>query len=229
MKSPTLGLRSVGIEFTLRGVLCTLCSVAGLYACQSNTSATAGDPTSATSEIGSTQPLPTAAAVAGAATLPTAAAVAGAASAATTSAAPDVVTEPRKADEVEAPAGAASAKTPRANAEKESAKPNAPATSVSSAAAPAAAAAATPKDAPAAAAAALDKPCLGKSFEFGAVKAACEKGGVPQAKSLMKSWVKKAKDKGEEYKCTTCHDNQRTYSNKSNAAADLRKLLNVIK
>jgi hypothetical protein len=75
----------------------------------------------------------------------------------------------------------------------------------------------------------IEKPCLAKSFEFSAVKSACEKGGVPKAKALMKGWTKKAKDKGEEYKCTTCHDNQRTYTNKPNATSELRKLLDVIK
>lgn len=82
-----------------------------------------------------------------------------------------------------------------------------------------------PKDEPAA----IEKPCLAKTFEFASVRKACEKGGVPKAKALMKSWTNKAKDKGESFKCTTCHDNQKTYSNKANASADLRKLLDVIK
>jgi hypothetical protein len=76
---------------------------------------------------------------------------------------------------------------------------------------------------------AIEKPCLATSFRFSAVQAACKKGGVPKAKSLMKAWTNQAKEKGESYKCTTCHDNQRTYSNKPNAEDDLRKLLAIIK
>lgn len=75
----------------------------------------------------------------------------------------------------------------------------------------------------------IEKPCLATSFKFGAVKSACAKGGVPSAKSLMKTWTNKAKEKGATYKCATCHDNQRTYTNKANADADLRKLLDLIK
>lgn len=76
---------------------------------------------------------------------------------------------------------------------------------------------------------AIEKPCLAKSFKFAAVRSACEKGGVPKAKSLMKAWTNKAKEKGESYKCATCHDNQKTYTNKPSADADLRKLLDIIK
>jgi hypothetical protein len=75
----------------------------------------------------------------------------------------------------------------------------------------------------------IEKPCLAKTFEFVSVRKACEKGGVPKAKGLMKAWTNKAKDKGESYKCATCHDNQKTYTNKPTAAADLRKLLDIIK
>lgn len=82
----------------------------------------------------------------------------------------------------------------------------------------------SPKEPPA-----IEKPCLAKSFKFAAVRSACEKGGVPQAKSLMKAWTNKGKEKGETVKCATCHDNQKTYTNKPTADADLRKLLDVIK
>lgn len=71
-----------------------------------------------------------------------------------------------------------------------------------------------------------DQPCRAKSFQFSSVKTACQKGGVPRAKELMKSMVKKAKDRGENVKCSSCHTNQKTYENKPNAVADLRKLLN---
>ncbi len=73
-----------------------------------------------------------------------------------------------------------------------------------------------------------DKPCLAKSFKFGSVKSACNKGGQPQAKAMMKTLVKRGKDKGQNFKCTSCHSNQKTYDNKPNAVADLRKLLSAI-
>ncbi len=75
----------------------------------------------------------------------------------------------------------------------------------------------------------IEKPCLATQFTFPAVQTACKKGGVPKAKSLMKAWTNKAKEKGESYKCAACHDNQRTYTNKPNADEDLRKLLTLIK
>lgn len=70
-----------------------------------------------------------------------------------------------------------------------------------------------------------ENPCRATSFKFSSVKAACRKGGVPQAKALMKSMVKKAKARGESVKCSSCHTNQKTYENKSNAVADLRAML----
>ena len=44
---------------------------------------------------------------------------------------------------------------------------------------------------------AIEKPCLAQTFNFPAVRAACEKGGVPKAKSLMKAWTNKGKAAGE--------------------------------
>ncbi len=72
-------------------------------------------------------------------------------------------------------------------------------------------------------------PCRATSFKFSQVRASCEKGGVPKAKAVMKYWVKQGKSKGQSFKCSSCHDNQKTYTNKSNAVADLRKLLQAIK
>lgn len=71
-----------------------------------------------------------------------------------------------------------------------------------------------------------DKPCRSKNFQFASVKAACQKGGVPRAKAVMKSVVDKAKARGEDVKCTSCHTEQKTYANKPNAVADYRALLN---
>ncbi len=74
----------------------------------------------------------------------------------------------------------------------------------------------------------VSDPCRAKSFKFGSVKSACEKGGVPQAKAMMKSLVKQGKAKDVNYKCSSCHTNQKTYENKPNAVADLRKLMKAI-
>lgn len=118
------------------------------------------------------------------------------------------------------------AKPTRKTEEPSPAAPKAEPTSKSE---PAAKPAVAAEPAAAAPAPVIDKPCLAKSFKFASVKSACEKGGVPRAKSLMKGWTDKAKAKGESYKCASCHDNQRTYTNKPNADADLRKLLDLIK
>lgn len=56
------------------------------------------------------------------------------------------------------------------------------------------------------------KPCTAKSFKIAKVKAACEAGGQPAAKKLMKAATKKAKAAGETMTCKTCHDNLKTFS-----------------
>jgi hypothetical protein len=204
MKSPTFGPLSAPVGPSVRAALTALCVTATLFACQNN-SATPATETAATSTEApkSEAPPPTLAA-------PVSSVVA--------TSAPSEAAEPE--DEVKPSVASTSAKTPRPKPENgnDAVDPK-PATS-----APAAVAASPEAEPPA-----IDKPCLAKSFEFSSVKAACEKGGVPKAKALMKTWTKKAKEKGEDYKCTSCHDNQRTYSNKPGADADLRKLLNLIK
>ncbi len=85
-----------------------------------------------------------------------------------------------------------------------------------------------PKAAPKEAPKKVDQPCRAKSFKFGSVKSACEKGGIPRAKSMMKSLVQQAKDKGKKYKCSSCHTSQKTYENKPNAVSELRKLMQLI-
>ena len=73
-------------------------------------------------------------------------------------------------------------------------------------------------------------PCRQKAFKFSAVRSACQKGGVKQAKSLMKYWTKKAKEKtGKRYKCSACHSSTKTYVNKPNAASDLNAMLKASK
>ncbi len=68
-------------------------------------------------------------------------------------------------------------------------------------------------------------PCKRKSFAFGSVKSACNKGGQAAAKDLMRVIVKKARDGGEKLKCTSCHSDTKSYANTPNAVADFRKWL----
>ncbi len=58
--------------------------------------------------------------------------------------------------------------------------------------------------------------CSGKATTA-QIKAACKKGGVKEAKSVMKAAVKKAKDAGKDWKCKTCHEDQKTYAVKKDA------------
>jgi hypothetical protein len=68
-------------------------------------------------------------------------------------------------------------------------------------------------------------PCRATTFKFASVRNACNQGGVKQAKSLMKGMVKRAKENGkEDMKCSSCHDNTKTYTLKDNAVADMRAL-----
>lgn len=72
-------------------------------------------------------------------------------------------------------------------------------------------------------------PCRATSFGFSNVRSACEKGGSSKAKDLMKFLVKKGKDNGTSFKCSSCHQNQKTFEPKPNAKADFRKLLDATK
>lgn len=70
------------------------------------------------------------------------------------------------------------------------------------------------------------KPCASTSFKIAAVKSACERGGQPEAKKLMKAAVKKAKDAGESMNCKTCHEDLKTYKLAgANPVAELKKWL----
>lgn len=70
-----------------------------------------------------------------------------------------------------------------------------------------------------------EEACTAESFELAAVEAACNKGGRPAAKSLMKVAVKKAKAAGESMTCKSCHTNLKTYTLTSNAVSDLEPWL----
>jgi len=67
-------------------------------------------------------------------------------------------------------------------------------------------------------------PCRSKKFSFSSVKNACNKGGVAQAKELMKGFTKKGKAQGKNWKCSTCHDSTKTYTNKPNAVKELKSI-----
>ena len=55
--------------------------------------------------------------------------------------------------------------------------------------------------------AAADKCTIALKGDNAVVKA-CEKGGVKEAKKVMKAMVKVAKDKGKKWECDSCHKNE---------------------
>ncbi|HEX2880256.1 MAG TPA: hypothetical protein VHO25_12060 [Polyangiaceae bacterium] len=119
--------------------------------------------------------------------------------------------------------GGSAAVAPTSKATPTSSTKPAPNTTTKAPTAPTAAdAPATP---PAAAKYTGDSPCLATSFKFAAVRNACEHGGRPEAKALMKTMTKKAEAAGTELKCNSCHTSLKTYELKDNAVADLRKWL----
>jgi hypothetical protein len=70
-----------------------------------------------------------------------------------------------------------------------------------------------------------DKPCRSTDFHFASVRKVCEEQGQRGAKAMMKSLVKKAKAQGTSFKCSTCHDSTKTYTNKPDAVKKLRPWL----
>ena len=69
------------------------------------------------------------------------------------------------------------------------------------------------------------KPCTTKKFATKEVEAACKKGGVKEAKKIMKAVVKKSKAAGEGLKCKDCHTSVKTFELKPDAVEKLKKLL----
>ena len=69
------------------------------------------------------------------------------------------------------------------------------------------------------------EPCTTKKFNFKDVEKACKAGGRKAAKKFMKDIVKKAKAAGEKIKCTSCHNDTKSYANTPTAVADFRKWL----
>jgi hypothetical protein len=68
-------------------------------------------------------------------------------------------------------------------------------------------------------------PCRAASFSVPRVRDACATGGRAAAKRVMKDAIGKATAMGRTLKCGNCHSNQRDYSLKSNAVADLKRWL----
>jgi hypothetical protein len=58
---------------------------------------------------------------------------------------------------------------------------------------------------------------------------ACTKGGIAEAKKLMKDMVKKAKDKGQKFTCDGCHKDLDNYALTEHANDDYKKLEAAIK
>lgn len=69
-------------------------------------------------------------------------------------------------------------------------------------------------------------PCKAKKFEIPAVAKACEKGGTPAVKKIMKEAVKKAKAAGEDMNCKTCHESTKEFEkHKEGSVEKLKPLL----
>jgi hypothetical protein len=67
--------------------------------------------------------------------------------------------------------------------------------------------------------------CYATKFSFEEVQKACDEGGLRAAKNLMKDAVKRAKAAGKDYKCSTCHENQKTFELKKDAVSKLKPYL----
>jgi hypothetical protein len=67
--------------------------------------------------------------------------------------------------------------------------------------------------------------CKAARFSIPRVKEACENGGRVAAKAVMKEAVNKALAAGSSLKCGDCHAEQKEYTLKKNAVAELEKWL----
>ena len=85
--------------------------------------------------------------------------------------------------------------------------------------------AAEPAPEPAASAYKGPEPCRAASFSIERVRSACENGGRPGAKRVMKDAINKATATGQLLKCGDCHSNTRDYSLKSDAVDKLQRWL----
>jgi hypothetical protein len=67
-----------------------------------------------------------------------------------------------------------------------------------------------------------DDACTTTKFHYKAVEKACKDGGRKAAKEVMKGAVRKAKDAGKDLKCTSCHEDMKSFKLKDNAVGDLK-------
>lgn len=58
---------------------------------------------------------------------------------------------------------------------------------------------------------------------------ACQKGGIKEAKKVMKSMVKVAKDKGKKWECDSCHKNEEDWKLNGDGEKLFKELLAVQK
>ena len=82
-----------------------------------------------------------------------------------------------------------------------------------------------PAPAPAASAYKGAEPCRAESFTIARVRTACENGGRPGAKRVMKEAINKAVATGKLLKCADCHSNTTDYALKSDAVNKLQSWL----
>lgn len=69
-------------------------------------------------------------------------------------------------------------------------------------------------------------PCTATSFATSTVRNACNRGGRPEVRGLMRALMNRGKEKkGLEFKCSSCHTDQSNYGLLGNATADFRTLL----
>jgi len=69
------------------------------------------------------------------------------------------------------------------------------------------------------------EPCRAASFSIARVRSACDNGGRPGAKRVMKEAINKATATGKLLKCGDCHSNMRDYALKSDAVEKLERWL----
>jgi hypothetical protein len=68
-------------------------------------------------------------------------------------------------------------------------------------------------------------PCRAASFSVARVREACDSGGRAAAKRVMKDAIGKATATGQTLKCSNCHANQRDFTLKADAVAELKRWL----
>jgi hypothetical protein len=60
-----------------------------------------------------------------------------------------------------------------------------------------------------------------------AVVKACEKGGIKEAKKVMKGMVKTAKEKGKKWDCDSCHKNEEDWKLNGDGEKLFKELLTI--